>query len=120
MLNEVVPAVLELARKHQNGRGTGDVPSGTFSEYWFRTSGEETQAEIAERLNWGKSKVKKYSLLLNNTVPTVRDLARSHQDGRGTSEVPTGTFTEGWFRTSGLYDHVIRGALCRRAPDGRV
>jgi len=65
---------------------------------------KETQAEIAERLNWGKSKVKKYSLLLNNTVPTVRDLARSHQDGRGTSEVPTGTFTEGWFRTSGLYD----------------
>ena len=39
LLNEIVPAVLDFARKHQNGRGTGDVPTGTFTEGWFRTSG---------------------------------------------------------------------------------
>ena len=38
-MNEIVPVVLGLARQHQKGRGTEDVPTGTFSEYWFRTSG---------------------------------------------------------------------------------
>jgi hypothetical protein len=41
-----VPPVLNLARKHQNGRGTGDVPSGTFSEYWFRTSGRRVPRRV--------------------------------------------------------------------------
>lgn len=44
------------------------------------------------------------SALLKNTVPEVLDLAREHQTGRGTGDVPTGTFTEGWFRKGGLYD----------------
>jgi len=65
---------------------------------------DETQAEIAERLAWSESKVKNYSALLNKIVTPVLDLARSHQSGRVTSEVTSVTFTEGWFRTSGLYD----------------
>lgn len=65
---------------------------------------EQTQAEIAERLGWSRSKVAKYSSLLNEIVPEVRSLARSRQEGRVTENVPTGTFTEGWFRKSGLYD----------------
>ena len=50
------------------------------------------------------SKVKNYSALLSKTVTDVLELARSHQDGRVTSEVTSVTFTEGWFRTSGLSD----------------
>jgi len=65
---------------------------------------QETQAEIAERLGWSKSKVKQYSALLNNVVTDVLQLARAHQDGRVTDEVTSVTFSEYWFRTSGLYD----------------
>jgi site-specific DNA-methyltransferase (adenine-specific) len=65
---------------------------------------EHTQAEIAERLGWSRKQVGDYSRLLSNVVPSVLDLARKHQEGRGTTNVPSGTFTEGWFRNSGLYD----------------
>lgn len=65
---------------------------------------EETQAEIAERLGWSRKQVGDYSRLLNNVVPPVLELAREHQEGRGTGDVPSGTFAEYWFRTSGLYD----------------
>ena len=65
---------------------------------------EHTQAEIAERLGWSRKKVADYSRLLNKIVPQVLEKARLHQNGRGTADVPSGTFSEGWFRTSGLYD----------------
>jgi len=67
---------------------------------------EHTQAEIAERLGegWSRSRVAKYSTLLNEIVPEVRALARSRQSGRVTENVPSGTFSEHWFRKSGLYD----------------
>jgi DNA modification methylase len=65
---------------------------------------EHTQAEIAERLGWSESKVKQYSALLSKIVTDVLELACSHQNGRVTSEVTSVTFTEGWFRTSGLYN----------------
>lgn len=47
----------------------------------------------------------KYVMLADSVVPQVLDLAKKHQKGRGTDDVPDGTFdfTEGWFRTSGLY-----------------
>jgi len=65
---------------------------------------EHTQAEIAERLGWSESKVHQHSRLLNEILTDVLELAKSHQDGRVTSEVTSVTFTEYWFRTSGLYD----------------
>ena len=66
----------------------------------------QTQTEIAEILGdeWSRSKVAKHSTLLGNIVPGVLDLARSHQEGRGTQDVPVGTFSERWFRDSGLYE----------------
>jgi site-specific DNA-methyltransferase (adenine-specific) len=65
---------------------------------------DHTQAEIAERLGWKRGVVGHYSRLLNNVVTEVVKLARSHQKPRVTSDVTSVTFTEGWFRNSGLYD----------------
>jgi len=47
-----------------------------------------------------------YSALLGNILTRILDLCRQYQKGR-VSEKLTGVsfdFTEGWFRTSGLYD----------------
>jgi len=40
LADSVVPQALDLAKKHQKGRGTHDVPEGTFdfTERWFRDS----------------------------------------------------------------------------------
>ena len=64
-----------------------------------------TQQEIGDKIGWSEGNVKKYSMLLNK-VPRILEKAKQHQEGRGTSLVPNGTFnfTEGWFRNSGLYD----------------
>jgi len=71
-----------------------------------RLSEDKTQAEIAETLGdgWSRSKVKQHSALSSSVVTDVLNLARQHQEGRVTDEVTSVTFTEGWFRTSGLYD----------------
>jgi hypothetical protein len=42
--------------------------------------------------------------LLNSIVTDVLGLAKKHQTGRVTENVTNVTFTEGWFRDSGLYD----------------
>ena len=65
-----------------------------------------TQAQIGERIGWSESAVKQYGALLNKIVTQVLNLAKQHQAGRVTEKVTnvTFTFTEGWFRTSGLYD----------------
>jgi len=64
-----------------------------------------TLKEIVAKVDgWGEGYVKKRSRLLSNTVPRVRDMARGAKRRLGTEKVPSGTFTEGWFRNSGLYD----------------
>lgn len=63
-----------------------------------------TQAEIGEKIGWTESKVKQYSALLNSIVTDVLGLAKKHQTGRVTEKVTNVTFTEGWFRDSGLYN----------------
>jgi len=73
-------------------------------DYIAELRDEHTQAEIAERLGWTRDKVAKHSQLLNNIVTDVLDLARAHQTGRVTDNVTSVTFSEYWFRTSGLYD----------------
>jgi DNA modification methylase len=65
---------------------------------------EHTQAEIADRLDWSKSKVQNYSALLSNILTAVLDLAREHQNGRVSEEITSVSFTENWFRTTGLYN----------------
>lgn len=65
----------------------------------------KTQQEIGESIGWSIDQVKKYCTL-QNKVPHILDIAKEQQAGRGTGEVPNGTFnfTEGWFRNSGLYE----------------
>ena len=62
---------------------------------WPRAGGR--RVEIGEKLGWGRDKVAKHSRLLKNVVPNALGIARSHQEGRGTDDVPVGTFTERWF-----------------------
>lgn len=52
------------------------------------------------------SKIKKLSGLISNIVPQVLDFAKEYQIGRVNKELTSVKFdfTEGWFRTSGLYD----------------
>jgi hypothetical protein len=65
---------------------------------------DHTQKEIGEKLGWGISKVKQHSALLGSVVTKTLEIARNHQEGRVTDEVTTVTFTERWFRDSGLYE----------------
>lgn len=69
---------------------------------WPRAGGG--RVEIGEKLGWSTSKVKQHSALLGNVVTKTLEIARNHQEGRVTDEVTTVTFTERWFRDSGLYD----------------
>ena len=64
-----------------------------------------THAVIAENMGCSEDSVKDLSKVIKNVVPQVLKLAEGHQKGRGTKEVPIGTFdfTEGWFRNSGIY-----------------
>jgi site-specific DNA-methyltransferase (adenine-specific) len=61
--------------------------------------------EIGKKIGWNEGQVKKYAMLINK-VPSIIDLCRLYQEGRGTDKVPNVTFnfTEGWFRDSGLYN----------------
>lgn len=75
-----------------------------FLDYISDLREDYTQEEIGDVLGWSRDKVAKHSRLLKNVVPNALGIARSHQEGRGTDDVPVGTFTERWFRDSGLYD----------------
>jgi len=65
----------------------------------------KTNVEIADLLGWNESAIKNHSALLSKVTP-ILNIAKTHQKGRVTNEVTyeTYNFTEGWFRTSGLYD----------------
>jgi DNA modification methylase len=78
---------------------------------------DHTQQEIAEKLAWSRDKVAKRTRLLNEIVPGVLEIAKKHQEGRGTENVPTGTFGEYWFRTSDLYDLDHDGTTEYARPD---
>jgi len=66
-----------------------------------------TQQQIAERIGWSRVRVKDYVALLDKVGAEVLNLVKQHQEGRAPTNganAPTFNFTEGWFRTSGLYD----------------
>jgi DNA modification methylase/DNA-binding transcriptional MerR regulator len=64
-----------------------------------------TLSEIAAKVDgWSESMVMQHSSLLSNTLTQVRELARQHQEGRVSNGLTSVSFTEGWFRTSGLYE----------------
>jgi len=61
--------------------------------------------------------VAKHSQLLNEIVTEVLKLARQHQTPRVTKNVTSVTFTEYWFRNSGLYDFNRDGVNEYAKPD---
>ena len=65
----------------------------------------KTNFEIAEILCWSESKAMQYSALFKNLTPILSE-CKLHQFGRVRDELTSVSFdfTEGWFRTSGLYD----------------
>ena len=66
-----------------------------------------SQREIGELFGWGKGNTSNYSVLLEKMSTRFLDLTRDCQIGRveqKSTHVDTFDFTEGWFRTSGLYD----------------
>lgn len=98
----------EIARKSNRDEDTY-APEDLFDHLYKidELREEHSQAQIAEKMEWSRSKVAQYVSLLNNVVTEILDMARQHQEGRVTGDVTnvtTHNFTEGWFRTSGLYD----------------
>ena len=66
-----------------------------------------TQKEIGEKIGWTQKQVADYNRMLNQIIPKTLDFCKQHQKGRGNKNIPNGItfdFSEGWFRTSGLYD----------------
>jgi hypothetical protein len=78
---------------------------------------DHTQQEIADKMGWTRSTVADYGSLLKNVVAQVLEIAKTHEQGRATGDVATATFTEGWFRTSGLYDLNREGTTEYATPD---
>lgn len=92
-----------MAKKHQAGRVDKNSTKVEFNytERWF--SG---QATIGKRIGWSRQQVSQYLVLIDKIATQVLDLTRQRQKGR-VSENATDVafdFTEGWFRSSGLYD----------------
>ena len=73
-----------------------------------------TQEKIGERIGWSREKVKDHVTLRSKIGAEILILAKTFQAGRAPSNganapknergVTTCDFTEGWFRTSGLYE----------------
>ncbi|MFZ2035420.1 MAG: hypothetical protein WAU62_00700 [Dehalococcoidales bacterium] len=88
LTGSVVPEVLKMANEHQQGRGTSIVPSGTlfnFTEGWFRDSGlYELNSEYQARF-------------IEGIVPDILKITLEHQQGRGTTNVPSGTTFIKWY-----------------------
>jgi len=122
LLNNILPSILDFAKKHQIGRGNKKLPNGNFNftEGWFRNSGffdwlsiiqklkDEglTQKDIGEKIGWKKSYLSYHNQLLEKISTQVLDFAKTYQNGR-VEEKSTNVefnFTEGWFRNSGFFD----------------
>ena len=65
-----------------------------------------TQEQIGEKIGWSRGAVSQYIMLSKEIATPVLELAKENQLGR-VAKCATHVaheFTEGWFRTSGLYD----------------
>jgi hypothetical protein len=79
---------------------------------------DHTQQEIAEKLDWSRSKVSQYTTLLSNVATGVLQIAEKHQEGRVAQDAtPVANFGEYWFRTSDLYDLDRDGTTEYATPD---
>jgi ParB-like chromosome segregation protein Spo0J len=65
-----------------------------------------TQAQIGERIGWSRGQISQYLVLLEKIATNILILAKKYQKGRVAENATfvSFNFTEGWFRTSGLYD----------------
>lgn len=65
-----------------------------------------TQAEVGGRVGWSRGTVSQYILIHEKVATEVLELAKQYQNGRVVEKTTSVvfTFTEGWFRSSGLYD----------------
>ncbi|NPD90684.1 MAG: ParB N-terminal domain-containing protein [Asgard group archaeon] len=65
-----------------------------------------TQKEIGEKIGWTRGQINQYTMLLNKIDTKILDLIKQHQMGRVSDNdtMVTFSFTERWFRDSGLYD----------------
>jgi DNA modification methylase len=88
-----------------------------------------TQQEIGDKIGWSRSKVGDYQRILNETVAKVLDFCKDHQKDRETKKVSDATFdfTEGWFRSSGLYDlnplhqlGALRWFIKKKCPSKKI
>jgi site-specific DNA-methyltransferase (adenine-specific) len=123
---KVVPCVIEpsgvdiyrLAHESNQDEDTY-APPDLFDhlDYIKDLRKEHTLAEIGDKLGWSETKAKDHSALLNKIVADVLELAREHQEGRATAKVASATFTEYWFRNSGLYDLNREGIDEYAMPD---
>ena len=88
MLDKVGTDILTLALEHQEKRvpsnGT-NVPLFNFTEGWFRDSGlYELNSEYQARF-------------IEGIVPDILKITLEHQQGRGTTNVPSGTTFIKWY-----------------------
>jgi len=122
LLNNILPSILDFAKKHQIGRGNKKLPNGNFNftEGWFRNSGffdwlsiiqklkDEglTQKEIGLKIGWSKDQTSLYNKIIKKISTQVLDFCKSYQTGRvdNNSTNVDFNFTEGWFRNSGFFD----------------
>ena len=69
-------------------------------------------------MGWSRSKVSQYTTLLSNVATDVLEIATIHQKGRvADNATSVANFTEGWFRTSDLYDLNRDGVDQYALPD---
>jgi len=70
----------------------------------LKKNGVTKQKDIAQKLGWSKDTVSDYCILIEDVSAHILKLAKQYQKGRADKNSATAEFTEGWFRTSGLYD----------------
>jgi site-specific DNA-methyltransferase (adenine-specific) len=63
-----------------------------------------SQKEIGMKFGWSKDTTSDYCILKNKISAKVLDLLKQVQKGRAEKKSALADSTEGWFRTSGLYD----------------
>lgn len=65
-----------------------------------------TQQEIGDKIGWTREKIRDHIKIIKSIGAQNLDLCKINQKGRAPKDGANATFdfTEGWFRTSGLYD----------------
>lgn len=111
--------IYELAHKSNQDEDTyAEEDLFDHLDYISELRDDHTQAEIADRLGWGRSKVSNFTTLLENVATGILEMARHHQNGRVADDATAvADFTEYWFRTSGLYDLNRDGVDSYALPD---